>query len=90
MTLPAFIDPSWSMPLNTVLLILLAIVNVWRARVTRRRLTLLSQQTIDAKNKVGANRRAEDVELIDTVKQEMQTEPPAPHIRPRRFTDRGK
>lgn len=82
------IDPSWAIPANTFLLFCIAVLNAWRSKQTKRHLTLLSQQTIDAKNKVGANRRAEDTALIDTVKQEMQTEPPASHP-PRRFTDRG-
>lgn len=86
----AAIDPSWAIPLNTALLIVLAIVNVWRSRITKKRIDLVSQQAADAKNKCGATRRDEDRQFIEQVKESLPDEA-APRRRfGKRFYDGSK
>jgi hypothetical protein len=79
------IDAQWAVPLNTVLLIVLAIVNTYRNKKTNHRVDLVSQHAADAKNKCGAIRRGEDKEFIQEVKGTVPIDH-VPNI-PKRFTD---
>jgi hypothetical protein len=81
----ALIEAQWAV-INTVLLIILAAVNIYRGRKTNQKMNLISQHAADAKNKCGANRREEDKEFIEIVKEGLPTAPPEQR-EPKRFTD---
>lgn len=56
------VDAQWAAPINTIALILLALVNYWTAKRAIRKASEANQNAEDAKRKVGANRREEDPE----------------------------
>lgn len=80
------IDSQWAIPVNTALILLVAIVNLLRARIVNKKLHVISQHAADAKNKCGAVRRGEDKEFIQEVKGALPTDADYGE-RPKRFTD---
>ena len=54
----AFIDPAWALPVNTCLVIVLAVVQLRE----RRRVTKAGNDAIDAKRKTGATRRSTETD----------------------------
>jgi len=61
-TTVAFIDPAWALPVNTCLVIVLAIVQIKE----RKRVSKVERGVIDAKRKSGSNRRDNECDDNDT------------------------
>jgi hypothetical protein len=70
----ALIDPQWSGPVNTALLIILALVTSWRGRQHARRAERIRKEVVDVKLKCGADRRQEDQEAIHEVRSHVHTD----------------
>lgn len=79
----AFIDPSWAIPMNTALLIVYAVLNRRFQRRIDRKADTIRKEVVDVKFKCGADRREEDTECLEVVRQSpyLTPDPSGPHRR---------